>query len=699
MAGADPHAVLDYLVQRRDEMTRLLERLTRAESPSLVPESQRTVLRLLADELESAGLAVRAVRGVAVGDHLFARPRTRRRGAPRQLLVGHMDTVWPVGTLEAMPARLEDGAFVGPGVYDMKAGLVQLVFAFHALRALGLEPTVTPVVFLNSDEEIGSAESTRWIAALARGAARAFVLEGADGAPGRLKTARKGVGRYRVVARGRAAHAGGSFAEGTSAILELSHQVQRLFDLNDPDLGVTVNVGTIDGGLRPNVVAPEAVAFVDVRAPSEAVAQALDAEIRSLTPVLPGASVEVEGRFGRTPMEATPRNRALFETARRLGATLGLELEDAGLVGGGSDANTTSLYTATLDGLGPVGAGAHAAHERVDVPSLAERAALLALLVLEPAVEPAPRRRARHGARSEVLVVGSPDSPTNAELADTWRTLGIPVAVVPPPEARVRTRHGDVLVGRLDVLPSLDGVEPGLLDLLLLERGGITVHNRAFALLGAHDKLRTARLLALAGLPHPATVLLRAGGSPALAPPVVVKPRFGSWGADVLRCDSAPELERCLAAVASRPWFRRHGALLQELVPPVGRDLRLLVAGGRVVGAIERVAAPSEWRTNVSLGGSKRPVAPPVEAESLAVAAAAAIGADLVGVDLLPVPGAGFVVLELNGAVDFGADYSLAGRSVHADAAAALGLPREASPRRPVRGASLSDSPAVTLSR
>ena len=383
---SDARAILGFLAASRDEMVDLLERLARAESPSLVPEAQEPVARELAARLELAGYATRTIAGVEVGDHLYARPRRRRRGSPRQLVVGHMDTVWPIGTIDVMPARLDDGVFRGPGVYDMKAALVQLVFALRALDSLALEPSVTPVVFLNADEEIGSRESSRYIRTLAQGAVRAFVLEGADGVSGKLKTARKSVARYRVVVRGRASHAGSRFTEGTSAILELAHQVQRLFALNDPARGITVNVGTIDGGLRPNVVAPEAVAEVDVRAPTWATAHDVDVAIRSLRPVLADAAVEVEGGLGRPPMEPLPRNRALFETAQRVGRGLGLSLDDAGLVGGVSDANTTSVYTATLDGLGPVGRGAHAADEQVVVSALAERAALLALLLLEPAL-------------------------------------------------------------------------------------------------------------------------------------------------------------------------------------------------------------------------------------------------------------------------------------------------------------------------
>ena len=243
---------------------------------------------------------------------------------------------------------------------------------------------MTPVVFVNTDEEIGSKESGRYVSALARGASRAFVVEPPAGSAGKLKTARKGVGRFTLTVHGRASHAGTDFEQGVSAILELSPPGPAPFALNDPARGITVNVGTIDGGLRPNVVAPEATALIDVRVPTRAVAEELERAVRSLRPILPGSSLRVDGGLGRPPMEPSPRNRALFQTARRLAGELGFEVEEADLVGGGSDANTTSGYTATLDGLGAVGAGAHASEEHVVVSRLAERTALLALLLLEP---------------------------------------------------------------------------------------------------------------------------------------------------------------------------------------------------------------------------------------------------------------------------------------------------------------------------
>jgi glutamate carboxypeptidase len=380
---ASAKRILHRLREQEGAMTELLQRLALAESPSLEPRSHAPTLAILSEELESLDFAVRRVPGNDSGDHLEAEPRRERGGGPRQLLLGHLDTVWPLGTVEGMPVKLERGRLSGPGVYDMKGGLVQMLFALRALAELGIEPSVRAVVFINSDEEIGSPGSAEHISRLARTVVRAYVLEPSFGGAGKLKTARKGVGRFRLRIKGEASHAGLSPEKGVSAILEASHQIQRLFELNDPERGVTVNVGTIDGGLSPNVIAPEVVADVDVRALREEDARMVERAILALEPFQDGITIEVEGGFGRPPLEPTARNRTLWEAARRAADELEIPLEQA-TVGGASDGNITSAHTATLDGLGPVGEGAHASHEYVSVSQMPERAALLALLVMMP---------------------------------------------------------------------------------------------------------------------------------------------------------------------------------------------------------------------------------------------------------------------------------------------------------------------------
>lgn len=374
---------LAHVRGRRDEFVDFLSSLCRVESPTDHPETQALVHALLAPALEALDFEVRVVPGHLSGNHLLALPKRRSKDAPVQLLVGHTDTVWPLGTLERMPVRVEGGRLHGPGSLDMKGGLTQIVFALRALRELGWEPEVAPVVFVNSDEEVGSPDSKRHVRRLAKRAARAFILEPSLGPLGLIKTARKGVGRFDITIRGRAAHAGLDPGAGASAILELSHVIQELNLLNDPERGTTVNVGRIDGGTRSNVVAAEARASVDVRVTSIADGEELERKVRAIEPTTPGVTMRVDGGIRIAPLERTARNLRLWETAREVGSRLGFQLEDT-MAGGGSDGNTTSLYTATLDGLGCIGDGAHADHEHIVIDPSLDRCALLARLMLAP---------------------------------------------------------------------------------------------------------------------------------------------------------------------------------------------------------------------------------------------------------------------------------------------------------------------------
>ena len=379
--------VLSHLQSKRGNMIELLRHMTEAESPSDDPASQIEIREIIAAGFERLDYTVRRIPGHGSGGMLHARPFKRHPGRDAQLLLGHYDTVWPLGTLQDMPFEHDGDVVRGPGVYDMKGGVAQALMALEALQHFQVAPAVTPHVFLNSDEEIGSRESRRYIEALAPLMSRVFVLEPSLGTAGRLKTARKGIARYTVTVTGEAAHAGLDPGAGASAILELSHVIQSLFALNDFDKGITVNVGTIDGGLRPNVVAPESQAVVDVRVATKADGEYVERAILELEPAIEGTSLKIEGGFGRPAMERTPANRQLWRLACRLGGELGLELEEA-LAGGGSDGNFTSLYTATLDGLGAVGDGAHARHEHLCLDRTIEHAALLTLLLMAPALEP-----------------------------------------------------------------------------------------------------------------------------------------------------------------------------------------------------------------------------------------------------------------------------------------------------------------------
>jgi len=378
--------IQEYLLERRPEMVEFLKNLVRYETPSRDPEAQSHILAFIGEKLKELSYRVNLYPGKETGGFLTAVPSDRKKGAPIQLLVGHCDTVWKANTLSEMPISEEDNKLTGPGIFDMKAGLTQMIYTLQAIQDLDLKLSVTPVLLINSDEEIGSRESTSALRKLARIDDRAFVLEPPLGIEGKLKTERKGIGRFTVTVHGKPAHAGLNPDKGVSAIVELSYQIQHLFGLNDFEKGITVNVGMIQGGSSANVIAEESSAVVDVRVRSAEDARWIEEEILSLKPQHKESKVLVQGYFGRPPMERTPRNKRLWSLARNMGELLGLELEEAS-AGGGSDGNTTSEYTATLDGLGTTGDGAHARHEHIVTEKLVERTALLTLLVMSDSLK------------------------------------------------------------------------------------------------------------------------------------------------------------------------------------------------------------------------------------------------------------------------------------------------------------------------
>ncbi len=389
MARALADQVLSYVRDQDVVLVELLRELVEAESPSSHPAVHKQTRHAFMAALSEVGFLVRETGNSAAPRHIYARPEVRGRVAATQLIIGHYDTVWPIGTIADRPFEVDGNVIRGPGVFDMKGGLAQLVIALRALRELQLTPTVVPIIFVNADEEIGSRTSTRYIRMLARHATRALILEPALGEEGKIKTERKGIGRFTITVYGKAAHAGLDPEAGASAILELSHVIQTLFEMNDADKGITVNVGTVDGGVQPNVVAPHSTAVIDVRVPTIADGDRIEKQIHGIQPVVPGVRLRIEGAIGRPSMGPTARNQALWHHAREIGAELGLDLSQA-RVGGGSDGNTTSQYTATLDGLGPVGHGAHATHEFLYIDKTLERAALLAMLLLSPVLDEHP---------------------------------------------------------------------------------------------------------------------------------------------------------------------------------------------------------------------------------------------------------------------------------------------------------------------
>ncbi|HEX9618178.1 MAG TPA: M20 family metallopeptidase [Anaerolineales bacterium] len=382
-AGLDPQALLDQIHRSLPDMLADLELLVSHESPSTAKVALDRLARLLHERFDSLGAQASLLPDPVHGDHVQAVfPATGLDSLRPGLVLCHYDTVWPLGTLEQLPFRLEGGKAYGPGAFDMKASIVMVEFALRAIAALRLRLPRPLVVLLTSDEEIGSPGSRPWIEQHARQAEYALVVEPPSN-KGALKTARKGVGRFILEIDGKAAHAGTQPGQGVSATHELAHQILNLQRLNNPERGTTVNVGVVRGGTRRNVVAARAEAEIDVRVWTLQEAGRFEQAIRDLKPVHPGAILRVRGGFSRPPMERTPLIAGLFSRAQQVGRQLGLDLKESA-TGGGSDANlTAALGLPTLDGLGAIGDGAHADHEHIQVDPLPVRTALLAALLLQ----------------------------------------------------------------------------------------------------------------------------------------------------------------------------------------------------------------------------------------------------------------------------------------------------------------------------
>jgi glutamate carboxypeptidase len=375
------HPFLAFAEAKQPAIVAFISELARCESPSDQPQAVNRFVNLLADRLDGAS-SVKTLSGGRFGNHLrceFKLPGAKSGG--KILVLAHSDTVWPLGTLAHMPIREEEGRLWGPGVLDMKSGIAFFIYAIHTLRMLEI-PVRRNIVFqVNSDEEVGSETSRYFTEEAARQSAVVLLLEPGTGLTGKLKTARKGVGDYAVTVKGKASHAGVDYEAGASAVVELARQIPKIAAFTDLKKGVTVNPGVIAGGTRTNVVAAEARVEVDIRVAHAKDAAALDQKFKALRPFDKRCSIQVEGGLNRPPMERTPAIRELFQTARAYAKELGVTLQESA-TGGGSDGNfTAALGIPTLDGLGGVGEGAHAANESILLDRIADRTALLAMLL------------------------------------------------------------------------------------------------------------------------------------------------------------------------------------------------------------------------------------------------------------------------------------------------------------------------------
>jgi glutamate carboxypeptidase len=382
-ASQSAHAYLSFCQQHESEMLSLLRKMVEIESPSDDKAAVDRMGEFLAQAFERLGGQVTFYPQEAAGNHLKADfaggPSDRATGKP-VLLLGHFDTVWPLGTLAKMPFRMEDDRAFGPGVYDMKAGIAMMMFALRALKESGAAHRPVTIL-LDTDEEVGSRTGRPIVEATAKDCEAVLVLEPSQGPQGHLKTSRKGVGDMTIRVRGRASHSGVDFEKGRSAIVELARQLLEIVKFTDLARGITVNPGVIQGGTRSNVIAAEAWAEVDLRIARIADAQELEKKFAVLKPFDPDCSIELSGGINRPPMERTEGTVRLFGLAQEIAGGMGWKLEESS-TGGGSDGNFTSaLGIPTLDGLGALGEGAHASNESVVIRELPQRMALLAGLI------------------------------------------------------------------------------------------------------------------------------------------------------------------------------------------------------------------------------------------------------------------------------------------------------------------------------
>jgi glutamate carboxypeptidase len=372
---------VNFLQEKQEEMVKLLQEIVEHESPSLEKELTDQLGEWIAEQFARlTGGKTTKIPNEPYGNHIRAE---WGEGEEQILVLAHFDTVWPEGTLQDKPFKIVEGKAYGPGVFDMKGGIIQGLYAVHALQSLGKKLNKKVVFLFNSDEEIGSLTSRPLIEAEAAKSARVFVLEPAMSTKGALKTSRKGVGIFQMNVNGRPAHAGIDPDKGVSAIGEAANQISYLHSLTDLSIGTSVNVGTIQGGTTSNVIAANAQAEIDLRVKTQDEFDRVIPLIENLEPYDDRTDLQVTGGINRPPLERTEAIQSMFKKAKELAAEyLDIELQEKE-TGGGSDGNFSAQLAPTLDGLGAVGDGAHANHEHLVVKEMPVRSALLALLLLE----------------------------------------------------------------------------------------------------------------------------------------------------------------------------------------------------------------------------------------------------------------------------------------------------------------------------
>jgi len=380
MDSIDYNKIRETVSDHKEWFIQRLKKYVEAESPTDDFIQNRKLLHAIAEDFKELDYQVEWKESVLSAGQIICRPE-KSELQEDQLLIGHADTVWPVGTLDKMPWKIDNNVIRGPGVYDMKAGIVMMQLSIKIMKELDLKPNLRPVVMITSDEETGSRDSWDEIEKIAQSVNRVFVPEPSMGLEGKIKTERKGSGRYQIKVKGEEAHSGVEPEKGASAIVEMAHIIQKIDDLNDYENGISLNVGLISGGKAVNIVPGDCSIEVDLRYMEKSDGEEIDEKIKSFKSELKETEIIIEGGLRRPPVVKNERNQKLWKLAQKCAQELDLKVEE-GLSGGGSDGSITSQFTATLDGMGAVGEGAHSPSEKILVDETLNRAALLTAMLI-----------------------------------------------------------------------------------------------------------------------------------------------------------------------------------------------------------------------------------------------------------------------------------------------------------------------------